>query len=118
MSDNSDDIDDIVDLLMSSTPEGIISLLVVLLDRQNIININAVKDALEYFDNSIPYPYICIKGGANRYTEVIEKLKQDKSVLIKGCRLPNIKKVLKKYNIEADIEQLGQRYYLIKPKGQ
>jgi len=115
MSDNSDDI---VDLLMSSTPEGIISLLVVLLDRQNIINLSAVKDALEYFDNSIPYPYICIKGGANRYTEVIEKLKQDESVLIKGCRLPNIRKVLKKYNIEADIEQLGQRYYLIKPKGQ
>jgi hypothetical protein len=38
-----------------------------MLDRQGAINIDDVKYSLDLFDKGIPYPFMCVKGGVNRY---------------------------------------------------
>jgi hypothetical protein len=45
--DMSDVSEDLLSQLLSTTPEGIIALLVVILDRQGAINIDDVKYALD-----------------------------------------------------------------------
>jgi hypothetical protein len=111
----SDVSEDLLSQLLSMTPEGIIALLVVILDRQGAINIDDVKYALDLFDKRIPYPFICVEGGANRYKEIIDLLKKGKNVAIKGCRLPNIRKALRRAGIDAEIIEVGKRHYLLRP---
>jgi hypothetical protein len=64
----------------------------------------------------IPYPFMCVKGGVNRYNEIIDLLRKGESVTIKGCRLPNIKKALKRAGVEAEIAEVGKRHYLLRPR--
>jgi uncharacterized metal-binding protein len=108
--------EDLLSQLLSTTPEGIIALLVVILDRQGAINIDDVKYALDLFDKRIPYPFICVEGGVNRYKEIIDLLRKGESVAIKGCGLRNIKRALRRAGVEAEIIEVGKRHYLLRPK--
>ena len=108
--------EDLLSQLLSTTPEGIISLLVVILDRQGVINIDDVKYALDLFDRQVPYPFICVEGGVNRYNEIIDLLRKGKSVTIKGCGLRNIKRALRRAGIEVEITEVGRKHYLLRPK--
>jgi len=114
--DMSDVSEDLLSQLLSTTPEGIIALLVVILDRQGAINIDDVKYALDLFDKRIPYPFICIEGGVNRYKEIIDLLRKGESVAIRGCGLRNIKRALRRAGVEAEIIEVGKRHYLLRPK--
>ena len=107
---------DVLGQLLSSTPEGVLALLAVMLDRQGKINIDEVKYALNFFDEQIPYPFVCAEGGINRYNEVIDILRKGEAVAISGCRLTNIRKALRRAGIKIDAIELGRRYYLLKPK--
>ena len=107
---------DILGQLLSLTPEGILALLAVMLDRQGKINIDEVKYALDFFDENIPYPFVCTKEGINRYDEVIGLLRKGETVVISGCKLTNIRKALKRAGIKIDAIKLGRRYYLLRPK--
>jgi uncharacterized metal-binding protein len=112
----SDVSEDLLSQLLSTTPEGIIALLVVILDRQGAINIDDVKYALDLFDKKIPYPFICVEGGVNRYKEIIDLLRKGESVAIKGCGLRNIKRALRRAGVDAEIIKVGNRHYLLRPK--
>jgi len=114
--DMSDVSEDLLSQLLSTTPEGIIALLVVILDRQGAINIDDVKYALDLFDKRIPYPFICIEGGVNRYKEIIDLLRKGESVAIRGCGLRNIKRALRRAGLDAEIIEVGKRHYLLRPK--
>jgi hypothetical protein len=114
--DMSDVSEDLLSQLLSTTPEGIIALLVVILDRQGAINIDDVKYALDLFDKRIPYPFICIEGGVNRYKEIIDLLRKGESVAIKGCGLCNIKRALRRGGLDDEIIQVGKRQYFLSPK--
>jgi len=114
--DMSDVSEDLLSQLLSTTPEGIIALLVVILDRQGAINIDDVKYALDLFDKRIPYPFICIEGGVNRYKEIIDLLRKGESVAIRGCGLRNIKRALRRAGVEAETIKVGNRHYLLRPK--
>jgi len=114
--DMSDVSEDLLSQLLSTTPEGIIALLVVILDRQGAINIDDVKYALDLFDKRIPYPFICIEGGVNRYKEIIDLLRKGESVAIRGCGLRNIKRALRRAGLDAEIIEVGNRHYLLRPK--
>jgi uncharacterized metal-binding protein len=114
--DMSEVSEDLLSQLLSTTPEGIIALLVVILDRQGAINIDDVKYALDLFDKRIPYPFICVEGGVNRYKEIIDLLRKGESVAIKGCGLHNIKRALRRAGVEAEIIKVGNRHYLLRPK--
>ena len=107
---------DVLGQLLSSTPEGILALLAVMLDRQGKINIDEVKYALDFFDKQIPYPFVCAEGGINRYNEVIDLLRKGEAVVISGCKLTNIRKALRRADIKVDAVELGKRYYLLRPK--
>jgi len=107
---------DILGQLLSSTPEGVLALLAVMLDRQGKINIDEVKYALDFFDENIPYPFVCTKDGINRYSEVIDLLRKGEAVVISGCKLTNIRKSLRRAGIKVDAIKLGRRYYLLIPK--
>jgi len=108
--------EDLLSQLLSTTPEGIIALLVVILDRQGTINIDDVKYALDLFDKRIPYPFICVEGGVNRYKEIVDLLRKGESVTIKGCGLRNIKRALRRASLDAEIIKVGNRHYLLRPK--
>jgi len=112
----SDVSEDLLSQLMSTTPEGIIALLVVILDRQGAINIDDVKYALDLFDKRIPYPFICVEGGINRYKEIVDLLRKGESITIKGCGLRNIKRALRRAGMDAEIIKVGNRHYLLRPK--
>jgi len=114
--DMSDVSEDLLSQLLSTTPEGIIALLVVILDRQGVINVDDVKYALDLFDKRIPYPFICVEGGVNRYKEIIDLLRKGESVTIKGCGLRNIKRALRRAGLDAEIIEVGKRHYLLRPK--
>ena len=114
--DMSDVSEDLLSQLLSTTPEGIIALLVVILDRQGTINIDDVKYALDLFDKRIPYPFICVEGGVNRYKEIVDLLRKGESVTIKGCGLRNIKRALRRASLDAEIIKVGNRHYLLRPK--
>jgi len=114
--DMSDVSEDLLSQLLSTTPEGIIALLVVILDRQGAINIDDVKYALDLFDKRIPYPFICIEGGVNRYKEIIDLLRKGESVAIRGCGLRNIKRALRRAGVDAETIKVGNRHYLLRPK--
>jgi len=114
--DMSDVSEDLLSQLLSTTPEGIIALLVVILDRQGVINVDDVKYALDLFDKKIPYPFICVEGGVNRYNEIIDLLRKGESVAIKGCGLRNIKRALRRAGVEAETIKVGNRHYLLRPK--
>jgi len=114
--DMSDVSEDLLSQLLSTTPEGIIALLVVILDRQGAINIDDVKYALDLFDKRVPYPFICVEGGVNRYNEIIDLLRKGESVAIKGCGLRNIKRALRRAGVEAETIKVGNRHYLLRPK--
>jgi len=108
--------EDLLSQLLSTTPEGIIALLVVILDRQGAINIDDVKYALDLFDKRIPYPFICVEGGINRYKEIVDLLRKGESITIKGCGLRNIKRALRRAGMDAEIIKVGNRHYLLRPK--
>jgi len=112
----SDVSEDLLSQLLSTTPEGIIALLVVILDRQGAINIDDVKYALDLFDKRIPYPFICVEGGINRYKEIVDLLRKGESITIKGCGLRNIKRALRRAGMDAEIIKVGNRHYLLRPK--
>jgi len=114
--DMSEVSEDLLSQLLSTTPEGIIALLVVILDRQGTINIDDVKYALDLFDKRIPYPFICVEGGVNRYKEIVDLLRKGESVTIKGCGLRNIKRALRRASLDAEIIKVGNRHYLLRPK--
>ena len=114
--DMSEVSEDLLSQLLSTTPEGIIALLVVILDRQGTINIDDVKYALDLFDKRIPYPFICVEGGINRYKEIVDLLRKGESVTIKGCGLRNIKRALRRASLDAEIIKVGNRHYLLRPK--
>jgi len=114
--DMSDVSEDLLSQLLSTTPEGIIALLVVILDRQGAINIDDVKYALDLFDKRIPYPFICVEGGINRYKEIVDLLRKGESITIKGCGLRNIKRALRRAGMDAEIIKVGNRHYLLRPK--
>jgi len=114
--DMSEVSEDLLSQLLSTTPEGIIALLVVILDRQGAINIDDVKYALDLFDKRIPYPFICVEGGINRYKEIVDLLRKGESITIKGCGLRNIKRALRRAGMDAEIIKVGNRHYLLRPK--
>ena len=102
--------------LLTTTPEGAIALLIVILDRQGAIELDTVRNAIDFFDEQIPYAFTCVKGGINKYKEIIDLLKKGESVEIRDCSISNIKKSLSMAGISAEVTILGRRHYLLRPK--
>jgi hypothetical protein len=102
--------------LLTTTPEGAIALLIVILDRQGAIELDTVRNAINFFDEKIPYAFTCVKGGINKYKEIIDLLKKGESVEIRDCSISNIKKSLSRAGILAEVTILGRGHYLLRPK--
>ena len=102
--------------LLTTTPEGAIALLVVILDRQGAIELDTIRKAIDFFDEQIPYAFACVKGGINKYKEIIDLLRKGESVEVRDCSISNIKKSLRRAGILAEVMVLGRGHYLLRPK--